>query len=60
MGMIFAVGALFVGALLFMAATSPRAFVVLLTLALLSFGAWYVLSPSPEHENQPPPRVMPP
>ena len=58
--MVFILGALATGVLVFMAATSPRAFLVVLALALVSFFAWYILSPTPTYENEPPPRVMAP
>jgi hypothetical protein len=58
--MVYGVVAMVVVVLLFMAATSPRAFVVVLTLALLSLGVWYFFSPEPKYENEPPTRVTAP
>ena len=46
--------------LVFMAAASPRSFMVVLTLGLLLLGAWFYFSPEPKYENEPPARVTAP
>jgi hypothetical protein len=58
--MIYAVAAVGVLLLLAMSATAPRAFVVILTLAVLSLAAWYIFAPERKYENQAPPRVVAP
>jgi hypothetical protein len=59
--MVFVAVALLATLMMFVAVNAPRAFAVVLALALLWWGAWYIFSPpEPKFEKQPPPRVMPP
>jgi hypothetical protein len=46
--------------LMAMAATSPRATIVLLVLGVLGALAWWTLAPGPKYVNQPTPRVVAP